>query len=88
MNRAPHDVFQHHRGPDRPDFDETVAGNAGDAVLLTRAGSRHGKDGVRLASCRLRELAMCLLPIRSAATCKRSGLSLAWRSTRWRRGRR
>jgi ketosteroid isomerase-like protein len=48
MTRTPEEVFAHHaQALGAGDLEEIVAGYAEDAVLITPAGSRHGKDGVR-----------------------------------------
>jgi predicted SnoaL-like aldol condensation-catalyzing enzyme len=48
MTRTPQEVFAHHgRAMGAEDLDEIVADYANDAVLITPAGVKHGKDGVR-----------------------------------------
>ena len=50
MTRTPQEVFQHHaQALGAGDLDEIVADYADDAVFITPAGVRHGKDGVRAA---------------------------------------
>jgi len=50
MNRTPEEVFQHHaQALGAEDLDEIVADYADDAVFITPAGIRHGKDGIRAA---------------------------------------
>jgi ketosteroid isomerase-like protein len=50
MTRTPEEVFQHHaQALGDGDLDEIVADYADDAVCISPAGSRHGKDGVRAA---------------------------------------
>ena len=48
MTRTPEEVFQHHaQALGAGDLDEIVADYSDDAVFITPAGVRHGKDGVR-----------------------------------------
>ena len=48
MTRTPEEVFQHHaQALGAGDLDEIVADYTGDAVFITPAGTRRGKDGVR-----------------------------------------
>jgi ketosteroid isomerase-like protein len=48
MARTPEEVFSHHaQALGAGDLDEIVADYADDAVLITPAGTRRGKDGVR-----------------------------------------
>jgi ketosteroid isomerase-like protein len=48
MTRTPEEVFQHHAVPlGAGDLDEIVADYADDAVFITPAGIRRGKDGIR-----------------------------------------
>ena len=48
MTRTPEEVFAHHaQALGAGDLDEIVADYADDAVFITPAGTRHGKDGVR-----------------------------------------
>jgi len=50
MTRTPEEVFQHHaEAPGAGDLDQIVADYAGDAVFITPAGVRRGKDGIRAA---------------------------------------
>jgi len=50
MTRAPEEVFQHHAvSLGAGDLDEIVADYADDAVFITPAGIRRGKDGIREA---------------------------------------
>jgi ketosteroid isomerase-like protein len=50
MTRTPEEVFQHHaQALGAGDLDEIVADYSDDAVFITPAGTRHGKDGVRAA---------------------------------------
>jgi uncharacterized protein (TIGR02246 family) len=50
MARTPQEVFQHHaEALGAGDLDEIVADYADDAVFITPAGVRRGKDGVRAA---------------------------------------
>ena len=50
MTRTPEEVFQHHaQALGAEDLDEIVADYADDAVFITPAGIRHGKDGIRAA---------------------------------------
>jgi hypothetical protein len=50
MSRTPEEVFQHHaQALGAEDLDEIVADYADDAVFITPAGIRHGKDGIRAA---------------------------------------
>jgi len=50
MARTPKEVFQHHaQALGAEDLDEIVADYADDAVFITPAGIRHGKDGIRAA---------------------------------------
>jgi ketosteroid isomerase-like protein len=50
MTRAPEEVFQHHaESLGAGDLDEIVADYADDAVFITPAGIRRGKDGIREA---------------------------------------
>jgi len=50
MARTPQEVFQHHaEALGAGDLDEIVADYADDAVFITPAGVRRGKDGVRSA---------------------------------------
>jgi uncharacterized protein (TIGR02246 family) len=50
MTRTPQEVFAHH-GPAlaAADLDEIVTDFADDATVITPAGAKHGKDGVREA---------------------------------------
>jgi uncharacterized protein (TIGR02246 family) len=48
MTRSPQEVFQHHaQALGAGDLDEIVADYADDAVFITPAGIRRGKDGIR-----------------------------------------
>jgi ketosteroid isomerase-like protein len=48
MARTPEEVFSHHaQALGAGDLDEIVADYADDAVFITPAGTRRGKDGVR-----------------------------------------
>lgn len=50
MTRTPEEVFQHHaQALGAEDLDEIVADYADNAVFITPAGIRHGKDGIRAA---------------------------------------
>ena len=50
MTRSPEEVLQHHaQALGAGDLDEIVADYADDAVFISPAGTRHGKDGVRAA---------------------------------------
>ena len=50
MTRTPQEVFQHHaQALGAGDLDEIVADYTDDAVFITPAGVRRGKDGVRAA---------------------------------------
>lgn len=50
MARTPQEIFQHHGAAlTAGDIDEIVADYADDAVLITPAGVRRGKDGIRQA---------------------------------------
>jgi ketosteroid isomerase-like protein len=50
MTRTPEEVFQHHaQALGAGDLEEIVADYTDDAVFISPAGSRHGKDGVRQA---------------------------------------
>ena len=50
MTRTPEEVFQHHaEALGAGDLDQIVADYAGDAVFITPAGVRRGKDGIRAA---------------------------------------
>jgi uncharacterized protein (TIGR02246 family) len=50
MTRTPQEVFAHHaQAFDAADLDEIVSDFADDAVMITPAGAKHGKDGVREA---------------------------------------
>ncbi len=50
MTRTPEEVFQHHaQALGAGDLDEIVADYADDAVFITPAGVRRGKDGIREA---------------------------------------
>lgn len=50
MARTPEEVFSHHaQALVAGDLDEIVADYADDAVFITPAGVKRGKDGVRLA---------------------------------------
>jgi ketosteroid isomerase-like protein len=50
MTRTPEEVFQHHaESLGAGDLDEIVADYADDAVFITPAGIRRGKDGIREA---------------------------------------
>jgi ketosteroid isomerase-like protein len=50
MSRTPEEVFQHHvQALGAGDLDEIVADYSDDAVFITPAGVRHGKDGIRAA---------------------------------------
>jgi ketosteroid isomerase-like protein len=54
MTRTPQEVFAHH-GPalDAADLDELVTDFADDAIVITPAGVKHGKDGAREAFAQL-----------------------------------
>ena len=48
MTRTPEEVFAHHaQSLGAGDLDEIVADYADDAILITPAGTRRGKDGIR-----------------------------------------
>jgi len=48
MTRTPEEVFAHHvQSLGAADLDEIVADYADDAILITPAGTRRGKDGIR-----------------------------------------
>jgi uncharacterized protein (TIGR02246 family) len=50
MTRTPEEIFQHHaQALGAGDLDEIVADYADDAVFITPAGVRRGKDGIRAA---------------------------------------
>jgi ketosteroid isomerase-like protein len=50
MARTPQEIFSHHASAlIAGDIDEIVADYTDDAVFITPAGVRHGKDGVREA---------------------------------------
>ena len=50
MTRTPEEVFAHHaRSLGAGDLDEIVADYADDAIFITPAGTRRGKDGIRAA---------------------------------------
>ena len=50
MARTPEEIFGHHvEALGAGDLDEIVADYAEDGVLITPAGSLHGKDGIRAA---------------------------------------
>jgi ketosteroid isomerase-like protein len=50
MTRTPQEVFQHHaQALGAGDLDEIVADYADDAVVISPAGAKHGKSGVREA---------------------------------------
>jgi hypothetical protein len=50
MPRTPEEVFQHHaQALGAGDLEEIVADYADDAVFITPAGVRRGKDGIRAA---------------------------------------
>jgi ketosteroid isomerase-like protein len=50
MSRTPEEVFQHHaQALGAGDLDEIVADYSDDAVFITPAGVRRGKDGIRAA---------------------------------------
>jgi ketosteroid isomerase-like protein len=50
MTRTPEEIFTHHaQALGAEDLDEIVADYADDAVFITPAGVRRGKDGVRAA---------------------------------------
>jgi len=50
MSRTPQEVFQHHAGAlGAGDLDEIVADYADEAVFITPAGVKRGKDGIREA---------------------------------------
>jgi hypothetical protein len=50
MTRTPEEVFHHHaQALGAEDLDEIVADYADDAVFITPAGIRRGKDGIRAA---------------------------------------
>ncbi len=54
MTRTPEEVFQHHaQALGAEDLDEIVADYADDAVFITPAGVKHGKDGIRAAFAQL-----------------------------------
>jgi SnoaL-like domain len=54
MTRTPQEVFAHH-GPalGAADLDEIVTDFADDATVITPAGAKHGKDGIREAFAQL-----------------------------------
>jgi ketosteroid isomerase-like protein len=48
MTRTPEEVFAHHaQSLGAGDLDEIVADYADDAIFITPAGTRRGKDGIR-----------------------------------------
>jgi hypothetical protein len=48
MTRTPEEVFQHHgQALGAGDLEEIVADYTDDATVITPAGAKHGKDGVR-----------------------------------------
>ncbi len=50
MTRTPEEVFAHHvQSLGAGDLDEIVADYADDGILITPAGTRRGKDGIRAA---------------------------------------
>ena len=50
MARSPQEVFQHHvQALGAGDLDEIVADYCEDAVFISPAGTRRGKDGIRAA---------------------------------------
>jgi ketosteroid isomerase-like protein len=50
MTRTPEEVFQHHgQALGAGDLDEIVADYADDAVFISPAGVKRGKDGIREA---------------------------------------
>jgi ketosteroid isomerase-like protein len=50
MSRTPEEVFQHHvQALGAGDLGEIVADYSDDAVFITPAGVRYGKDGIRAA---------------------------------------
>jgi ketosteroid isomerase-like protein len=50
MTRTPEEIFQHHaQALGAGDLDEIVADSAEEAVFITPAGVRRGKDGMRAA---------------------------------------
>jgi ketosteroid isomerase-like protein len=50
MTRTPEEIFQHHvQALGAGDLDEIVADYADEAVFITPAGVRRGKDGIREA---------------------------------------
>jgi uncharacterized protein (TIGR02246 family) len=50
MTRTPEEVFAHHgQALGAEDLDEIVADYTDDAVFITPAGTRRGKDGIRAA---------------------------------------
>jgi uncharacterized protein (TIGR02246 family) len=50
MTRTPEEIFQHHvQALGAGDLDEIVADYSDDAVFITPAGVRRGKDGIREA---------------------------------------
>jgi ketosteroid isomerase-like protein len=54
MTRTPEEVFSHHaQALGAGDLDEIVVDYADDAVFITPAGIKRGKDGVRAAFTRL-----------------------------------
>ena len=54
MARSPQEVFQHHvQALGAGDLDEIVADYCEDAVFISPAGTRRGKDGIRAAFTRL-----------------------------------
>ena len=54
MTRTPEEIFAHHaQALGAGDLDEIVADYADDAVFITPAGVKRGKDGVREAFTRL-----------------------------------
>ncbi len=54
MTRTPQEVFAHHGSAlGAADLDEVVADFADDAVVITPAGSKRGRDGVRAAFAQL-----------------------------------
>ena len=50
MTRTPEEIFQHHvQALGAGDLDEIVTDYSDDAVFITPAGVRRGKDGIREA---------------------------------------
>jgi hypothetical protein len=73
MTRSPQEVFQHHaRSLGAGDLDEIVADCTDDAVFITPAGVRRGKDGIRTAFTQL------LADVLNAANASQA--SCSWRA--------